>query len=350
MMVIVMLLFWVNPAASIECGVASTQFNQNPPVVASAVQSGKLSFWWNWDTSTKVDTGGMTPATIDAMNKVFVPMLWGQAPPGDYNFLTSTEGSVMGYNEPDLYGPSCCNCDGKQSYYPATSSGWLPLFNPVSAASYWKDTVNNMTSAQHVGTTLKRIISPSMANGAKPQAGIDCTLDPAAPGNPKRCEGWLSLFKEAALKLDCARFDGTRTNCWDVIDAIQIHSYAKTAAEVLAKINGYQSQFQDDFSGSSGRSKKTLWLTEVAAGSHDGAEVVQFVKDLMATSGGLPDRSQFPEVERVSWFSEWFFPAFNVSGVPARPNENWVSSLFNPYGGLSDVGTAFFANCATSGV
>ena len=87
-------------------------------------------------------------------------------------------------------------CDGKQTYAPATSSGWLPLFNPASAVTFWKTTMDDMTKNKASGA--RRIVSPSMANGARPAHGVDCTLDPSNPANPKRCEGWLSLFKQAA--------------------------------------------------------------------------------------------------------------------------------------------------------
>lgn len=333
-------------AAPLECGVASTQFALNSPTLTTAVQTGRLSFWWNWNTAPNVDTMGLAAPTVATMQKAFVPMLWGSAPPETWEFLKDAEGDVMGYNEPDLFGPACCNCDGKQSYYPATSSGWLPLFNPASAANIWRDTVNNLTSAQHAGTTTRRIVSPSMANGATPETGVDCTLDPAAAANPKRCEGWLTLFKAAALKLDCVRFDGSAANCWDVIDALQIHSYAKSAAEVLARVDGYLEAFSDDFSGAGGRSPKTLWLTEVAAGSNNATEVAPFVRGLMSTSGGLADRAKYAAVSRVSWFSEFFFPAFDLGASKARPFESWSSSLFEPFGGLSPVGDAFFENCA----
>ena len=85
-----------------------------------------------------------------------------------------------------------------------------------------------------------------------------------------RCSGWLQLFKVAALKLPCIDFRGADTNCWDVIDAIQVHAYAKDAAEVKAKLREYYEVFEEDFEGTAGRKKKTLWLTEVAMGSADG--------------------------------------------------------------------------------
>ena len=76
----------------------------------------------------------LDPSTVQSLTDTFVPMLWGTGIPPDLDFLKDHEGDVMGFNEPDQYGPACCNCDGKQSYYPATSSGWAPLFNPASAA------------------------------------------------------------------------------------------------------------------------------------------------------------------------------------------------------------------------
>ena len=185
-----------------------------------------------------------------------------------------------------------------------------------------------------------------MANGAKGAPGVDCSSDPAVPGNPTRCAGWLSMFKTATLQLACTKFDGTATNCWDVIDVIQVHAYAKSASDVTAKLDDYLDVFADDFAGSAGRTVKELWLTEVAAGFSDEASVTSFAQELMSTQGGLADRAKYGRLTRVSWFSEFYFPGFNVSGVPARENEMWVSTLFQPFGGLTKAGDAFFANCA----
>lgn len=129
----------------------------------------------------------------------------------------------------------------------------MPLFEPSAAAPYFQSLVNNMTASASQKTL--KIVSPSMANGANPQPGNECTADPAGkqqlqlplhwlshrhsifaccvhellfatvPGNPNRCTGWMSMFKTTALTLPCTAFDGTKTNCWDVIDSIQIHAY-----------------------------------------------------------------------------------------------------------------------------
>lgn len=142
--------------------------------------------------------------------------------------------------------------------------------------------------------------------------------------------------------------------------ARKVHAYARHAADVTGKLADYYMVFKDDFDGANGRKPKTLWLTEVAAGSSDPDFVAGFAEDLMAPETGLGNRQPggaggFGFVERVSWFSEFNFGSFNLTaskngpGYTPRPNEQWVSSLFNPFGGLSPVGTKFFSHCASSG-
>eukprot|EP01047_Picozoa_sp_COSAG01_P071622 COSAG01_NODE_11168_length_1991_cov_1.832452_2_plen_406_part_00 len=139
--------------------------------------------------------------------------------------------------------------------------------------------------------TVQRLVSPSMAQGAQVNTTASCIG--ADPAKMHFCHGWLQVFKNYTLGLNCTDFQGRATNCWDVIDAIQIHAYARTAAEVLDKIRLYRQVFADDFEGTNGRTKKTLWLTEVAAGSSDGAFVKQFVQDLLSPSTGLNNRAEF---------------------------------------------------------
>ena len=131
--------------------------------------------------------------------------------------------------------------------------------------------------------------------------------------------GGVGGCQALALKLQCKDFTGKTTNCWDVIDVIQIHAYDRQAKNVHAKIAEYYKVFQDDFEGTNGRRAKTLWLTEVAMGSSKVTDVTGFVTDLMDPKTGLTNRAAgsaggFGYVERVSWFSEFNFPAFNVSG------------------------------------
>jgi hypothetical protein len=68
----------------------------------------------------------------------------------------------------------------------------------------------------------------------------------------------MKSFKNYTSTLPCVNFRGEHVSCWDVIDAIQIHAYARTAAEVLDKIRSYHQVFQEDLEGRNGRSKKTL--------------------------------------------------------------------------------------------
>jgi hypothetical protein len=68
-------------------------------------------------------------------------------------------------------------------------------------------------------------------------------------GNSHFCHGWLSMFKKQTLQMSCTDFTGKVTNCWDVIGVIQIHAYAKTAAEVKSKIASYYTEFTEDFEG-----------------------------------------------------------------------------------------------------
>merc|ERR1719476_195303 len=151
--------------------------------------------------------------------------------------------------------------------------------------------------------------------------------------------------------MQCTDLSGQTTNCWDVIDSIQIHAYARTAQSVLGNIEGYHQTFLEDFEGTNGRKRKTLWLTEVAAASGDEAFVASFVDDLLNPSGGLTNRDKYGYVEKVSWFSEYSFPSFPVGAsqtggpdyIPA-PYEPWVSSLFQPFGALTEIGSRFFGH------
>ena len=116
-----------------------------------------------------------------------------------------------------------------------------------------------------------------------------------------------------------------------------------------------------------------MTCTPSPSGSNNASAISEFVDDLMNPSTGLTNRDTFGYVEKVrrafvlrthactsslftpapclynclqvSWFSEFAFDAFNMSGVTPKLNEAWVSSLFNPYGSLSSVGATFFKHC-----
>lgn len=255
----------------------------------------------------------------------------------------------------------CCeyysSLDGDKSPLPGSdvilwnASASAPAFAPASApGAAIANRGRGTKTVQSHGTspsswTVQKVVSPSMAQGAYANDSRNCVG--ANPGPEfAYCPGWLSIFKNYTLQLDCVDFKGQHTNCWDIIDNIQIHAYARTAREVLEKIEGYYDVFGEDFTGENGRTKKTLWLTEVAAGSSDGKFVTDFVEDLLSPSTGLKNRSLFPYVERVSWFSEFSFGSFPVGEYLPAPREAWTSSLFNPFGDLSVVGEKYFGMCS----
>lgn len=279
-------------------------------------------------------------------------MVWGQSAPIEgYGFL-DTSSYVMGFNEPDMYGPACfgdwnpppIGCP-KGETRKATSAGWAPLFDPNSASNFWQNIVQDMSRYPRSNNRpAPRILSPSMAGKA---AGTQSCIgvDPSLPGTIKICNGWLQEFKRFTLEKQCTDLAGQVTNCWDVIDHIQIHGYALTADSILLKIQEYYEAFQEDFEGLNGRKKKTLWLTEVAMGSNNLTEIVQFVEDLMNLETGLASRDKFPYLEKVSWFSSYDFPAFSMDDYDPPPLVAWTSSLFHPFGSLSPVGERFFDIC-----
>merc|ERR1712048_1384072 len=149
-----------------------------------------------------------------------------------------------------------------------------------------------------------------------------------------------------ALNLKCNGFDGKQTNCWDIIEAVPIHCYARTGAECVAKIQQYYDVFTEDFEGTNGRTKKTLWLTEVSAASNMADIHITFINDLMNPTVGLGNRDKFHFVELVTYFSDYVFPAFATGSYTPATNEMWSSSLFVPIdGNFTSVGQAFVTKC-----
>lgn len=120
-----------------RCGVASSVFSSCPSCLKAASATGALGFWWNWGQAVELDEAALSQSELDNAKRIFVPMQWGQGLPLEYGFLSSGSTHLMGFNEPDMYGPSC---DGdwdppgygctKGAWSAATSSGWAPLFDP----------------------------------------------------------------------------------------------------------------------------------------------------------------------------------------------------------------------------
>ncbi|CAK9091767.1 Hypothetical protein (Fragment) [Durusdinium trenchii] len=260
----------------LHCGVGTNTFTDCPQCLESAMNSGAIDFWWNWDYVPKVDMSHLPTEVISKARKSFTPMIWGTKLPKNFSFFSLGSEYLMGFNEPDQYGPACAGeltrgsfgC-GEEEYRPATSAGFAALFDPAKAAKEWQKLVNLLAEVpREPGAPLTRLAAPSMAQNAEPVD--DCTHDPALPEARKYCRGWLQSFKAIALTLSCKTLSGRQTNCWDVIDALPIHGYARSAEEIKQKLQQYHrgptgathEVFQEDFEGTQGRSMKKLWLTE----------------------------------------------------------------------------------------
>mmetsp|Transcript_63871 Transcript_63871/g.101514 ORF Transcript_63871/g.101514 Transcript_63871/m.101514 type:complete len:463 (+) Transcript_63871:87-1475(+) len=339
-------------SGKLHCGVGTNTFADCPQCLESAMNSGVIDFWWNWGYATKVDMSHLHPEVAAKAKRSFTPMIWGTKVPKNFNFFNLGSEYVMGYNEPDQYGPACAGessigtfgC-GEDEYRPATSAGFAELFDPAKAAQEWQKLVNFLAKVPRVaGASLTRLAAPSMAQAASPVD--DCHRDPAAPLNLKFCRGWLQSFKAKTLTLNCTSLTGQRSNCWDVIEALPIHAYARNAQEIKEKLQQYHEVFREDFEGRNGRRPKKLWLTEVTMGSNEAQELVSFVEELMNPENGLQNREIFGFVDRISWFSEWSMGAFQLSSYTPQQDEAWSSSLFEPTTGhFTPHGARFIHHC-----
>lgn len=210
--------------APLKCGVASTVFTSNTGTVQTALDAG-IDFWWNWNVLPNFDVSQVTATAARAMHDKFVPMLWGQDLEPDYSFMADHEGDVMGYNEPDQYGPACCNCDGKQTYSAATSDGWLPIFFPATAVPYWQRTVNNLTMGTWPGPVPPGPSPPPGPPGPPPTPPPP-TPPPPGPPLPSQCvvTSGTSLEGVAPIARTCA---GLRL--YDCCERIGQHTGAHAA-------------------------------------------------------------------------------------------------------------------------
>ncbi|CAJ1402282.1 unnamed protein product [Effrenium voratum] len=339
-------------AQKLHCGVGTNTFADCPQCLESAMNSGVFDFWWNWDYAVKVDMSHLNPEVVGKARKTFTPMIWGTKLPKDSGFFSLGGEYVMGFNEPDQYGPACAGdlmprgfgC-GENDFRPATSAGFASLFDPAKAAKEWQKLVNFLASVpERASSALRKIAAPAMAQSPLPLD--DCSQDPALPNTTKYCRGWLQHFKEQTLLLECMGLSGQKTNCWDVVDALPIHAYARTAQEVKDKIHQYHKVFQEDFDGINGRTRKTLWLTEVTMGTNDATDLVKFVDDLMNSENGLQNRQLFGFLDRVSWFSQWSVGSFQLGSYAPHTDEAWSSSLFEPTTGrFTPHGLNFVRHC-----
>jgi hypothetical protein len=79
-------------AEPLQCGVASAVFASNTAAAATAAQTDKLAFWWNWNIAPYIDTTQLDASVANTLNNTFVPMVWGTAPEPTYDFLGDKSG------------------------------------------------------------------------------------------------------------------------------------------------------------------------------------------------------------------------------------------------------------------
>mmetsp|Transcript_3473 Transcript_3473/g.10084 ORF Transcript_3473/g.10084 Transcript_3473/m.10084 type:complete len:361 (-) Transcript_3473:186-1268(-) len=313
------------------CGIATNMLDFNDAGMRTYCRM-KLDFWWNWAT---------VPTNIYSEScawETFVPMIWGSDPTNE-KMAKSGAAMLMGYNEPDLWGPPLM----PGGDYLASGS-FAPTFqcgNPALAKD-WQTFVMSYKATNPTG----QIISPSMADAepgdiASTGESASCNASPQTPQQHMPwCPGWLKCFRDSVIQLDCGE-----TNCWDVIDVLQFHAYAYTAEEVISKIRGWERLWADDLNGRNGRKKKTLWMTEFArAGAVDSQDADgktrAFMKDIVEYM------RESPFVSGWSWFSQDHktFMSFPIKDrVPGEPS--WTSELIDAQGNATVLGEYYARLC-----
>lgn len=317
------------------CGVATNMLDFNDAAMNTFCGMG-LDFWWNWAT---------VPRNIYSEScawKSFVPMIWG-TDPANPKLAKTGAAWLMGYNEPDLWGPP--PIPGGDYLASGTFAPNFNCGNPALAQN-WQQIVMSYKATNPSG----KILSPSIAdaepgNVASTGEYASCNASPQTPENHMPwCPGWLKCFKESVIQLQCGE-----TNCWDAIDVLQFHAYAYTAEEVIDKIKAWEREWADDMEGVNGRTKKTLWLTEFArAGAVDSndpdGKTRAFMKDVVQYM------RRSPYVSGWSWFSQdhQSFASFPIKDVePATAT--WTSDLIDLKGQKTVIGDYYANLCKCRG-
>jgi len=313
-----------------KCGVATNMLDYNDPGMNSFC-SMDLDFWWNWAPVPR--NAYSAPCAVPK----FVPMIWGSGVDNKWIARKAGEtfGSLMGYNEPDLWGPPPHPGDQYLS-----SGTFTPTFHCGSPelAKEWRDMVMFYKQTNPSGT----IVSPSMADPSRfASTGADAAACNASPQTWENhmpwCLGWMKCFKENVIQLDC----GGGLNCWDAIDVLQFHAYEYEAEGLIGKVKAWETTWADELQGLNGRRKKTLWLTEFAhAGTTDPNDpaALAFMEQ---TIGYMKDS---PYVSGWSWFSQTF-SSFTIDDIKPATND-WLSELIDKVGQITPLGRRYQEICA----
>lgn len=315
------------------CGVATNMLDTSDPGMTTLCNAG-LEFWWNWAPAPKM------AYSASCAEKAFVPMIWGFQDPAQVAQIGQKVGAfahMMGYNEPDHWGPP--PAPGKD----VLSAGTFTVnFHCGSdgLAQNWQALVKNYLQANPNGV----VVSPSMADATGTGSVGDYQNCNFATQDEQfhdldNCAGWLKCFQQKVMTLECGK-----TNCWDVIGVIQFHSYQYTSQAVTKAVQTWEKAWADDIAGTGGRSKKTLWLTEFAhAGTTDASDPDGTARAFMEES--INFFKTRPSISGFSWFSQPNWASFTIGGQkPASPT--WTSELINAATGqLTVLGQKYMSLC-----
>jgi len=316
------------------CGIATNLLDGNEAGMATFC-SMHLGFWWNWNPVPRNAYAAACAAGT------FVPMLWGLR---DDNGRLAWEagrghGALMGYNEPDLWGPPA---------FPGgdylASGSFAPTFHCGSAelAENWRQIVMHYKAANPSGV----IVSPAMADPEHGAASAGdysrCNASPQTPADHMDwCAGWLRCFKESVIRLDCGG-----VNCWDAIDVLQFHAYVYTAEALVEKVQAWERVWAEDLQGLGQRTRKSLWLTEFSrAGTTDPADPDGAGRAFMEEAVAYLRSS--PYVSGWSWFSQTntTFASFPIGGREPE-TDFWASDLIDEAGRMTKLGERYSSLCA----
>ena len=387
----------------LRCGISSTWelLGGCPRCMSTALHTGNFSGpWTNHNTLPRIDTLLDTHEHTAASS--FVPTLFGAGAltgevtrrdvyrqrkghsltrpwfRAEQHFLQHAP-AVLGWHRPDLF--TITNTHQTAGNEPLRDSRAEDDHGSPRAARHWQAMIQNLTTHHkaYYGTkSHTRIVAPlvgvdrsgfpSRSGNVTPPAPsprAPCTFPRHMPGeahqsahderqsaafwrgraHQRACDGWLADFKRSTLRLPCVSPAGEPSRVG--------------AQQVLMQVEEYAAIFADDVAGINGRSRKTLWLTEVVVASAELGEILPFVAALMDPVDGLRNRRRFWYVEVVAWkHAHWVDsrahptnPPPSVPGAPAaatrkrEEKELWVSSLFDAFGDLTPLGASFFGRC-----
>jgi len=314
------------------CGVGTNLLDHNDAAMTTMCNSN-IGFWWNWNYAPRMDYTAACAAST------FVPMIWGSAPDnGGKAAQAGKFASLMGYNEPDHWGPP---------QYPGglylSAGSFTANFHCGDAglAANWQTIVQEFLKAQPGGVVISPSLADVLGTGSAGDNGDCNTAMQTDADHMDECAGWLKCFKESVIKLQCGA-----TNCWDVISVIQFHGYYYDASVLIKKIKAWETSWTEDLEGQNGRSKKTLMLTEFArAGTTDSGDPDGLCRKFMEESVGYMKAS--PYFSGWSWFGQTntTFHSFKIDGVKAT-TDYWASELTDAAGKLTAIGQKYASLCS----